>query len=106
MKEAIHFREGSQYALHAYCIMSNHVHLLVTIPENDTMFYRVLQSLKRYTAQAANRLLNRTGQSFWHPESYDHVVRNSGEFKRIIEYILMNPVKAELVESWEDWPHS
>ena len=43
--------------------------------------------------------------SFWQAESYDHVVRN-GELERIISYVLENPVKAGLVEDWEQWPYT
>jgi REP element-mobilizing transposase RayT len=61
-----------------------------------------MQSLKGYTAREANKVLGRRGQ-FWDPESYDHEVRNGGEFRRIREYILNNPVKAGLVQDWRDW---
>ena len=50
-------------------------------------------------------MLKREG-AFWQSESYDHVVRNDVELKRIIAYVLNNPVKAGLVENWQDWPYS
>lgn len=58
---------------------------------------------KSYTAKLCNAHLQRQG-AFWQEESYDHLVRNRGEFGRILHYILMNPVKAKRVERWEDWP--
>jgi REP element-mobilizing transposase RayT len=42
----------------------------------------------------------------WQSESYDHIVRDEDEFYRIINYIINNPVKAGLVENWQDWPHT
>ncbi|RZM09256.1 MAG: hypothetical protein EOO88_49060, partial [Pedobacter sp.] len=86
--------------------MPNHVHVLLTIIREDVPFYKILQRIKTYTAVRANRLLNRIGQPFWQAESYDHIVRNKKSFKRIIAYILNNPVKAGFVENWEDWPHT
>jgi putative transposase len=82
------------YALHAWVIMSNHVHILVSpnVPQR-----RFLHSIKTYTAREANRLLNRTGETFWQPESYDHWVRDSHEMDRIHRYIELNPVRAGLV---------
>ena len=62
----------------------------------------IMQSLKGYTAWKANRLLERNG-AFWHHESYDHAVRNTSEWQRIITYVLNNPVKAGLVDEWEKW---
>ncbi|MFD2569738.1 transposase [Spirosoma soli] len=106
VKEGLHHRDGEDYDLHAYCLMSNHVHLLVTIRHEHRPFHATIKSLKGYSARKINELLDRTGQPFWHPESYDHVVRSQEEFKRIVAYILNNPVKAGLVEAWEDWPHS
>jgi len=106
VKAAIHFHDGQSYVLRAYCIMSNHVHLLVTITESDKSFFAVLKSIKGFTARKANERLQCTGLPFWQPESYDHVVRTDHEYKNVIAYILNNPVKAGLVENRENWPHS
>ena len=78
------------YQLHAYVVMPNHVHLLVT---PHVMATRWLGPLKGFTAHEANRSLGTTGKAFWQDESYDHLVRD-GEFDRIREYIEWNPVKA------------
>ncbi|WP_461094737.1 REP-associated tyrosine transposase [Spirosoma gilvum] len=106
VKQSLHFGHNSTYNLHAYCIMPNHVHALLTPLEDDVPFYKILQRIKTYTSVRANRILNRVGQPFWQAESYDHVVRTHKSFGSIINYILQNPVKAGLVENWEDWPHS
>jgi hypothetical protein len=47
--------------------------------------------------------LGLTGRAFWQDESYDRVVRDSDEFKRIERYILMNPVKAGIVAAAEEF---
>jgi hypothetical protein len=75
--------------------MSNHVHLLL-LPKIAPS--RLLQSLKGVTAREANPILGRTGELFWHAESYDHWVRDDEEWKRIAAYIEDNPVKAGLVQ--------
>ena len=106
VKHSLHFGHETTYNLHAFCIMPNHVHVLLTVLREDIPFYKVLQRLKTYTAVRANRILNRVGQSFWQAKSYDHIVRNGKSFERIIAYILNNPVQAGLVDKWEDWPHS
>jgi REP element-mobilizing transposase RayT len=62
----------------------------------------ILASLKKYTALRVNRELNRSG-TFWQDESYDRVIRDDQELERTIVYVLQNPVKAGLVNSWEDW---
>jgi REP element-mobilizing transposase RayT len=84
--------------LHAWVIMPNHVHLLLTPHTNVSS---LLCSLKGYSARQANKILASSGQPFWQNESYDHLVRTGEEFRRIERYIINNPVKAGLVESAE-----
>lgn len=90
--------------LHAFTIMSNHVHLLMTIKGNHSLAY-IMQNHKRFTARKANEILGGKGQ-FWNHEYYDHYVRNEEEFYSIVWYILNNPVKANLVREWSDWKHT
>jgi REP element-mobilizing transposase RayT len=99
---AIRWRDGRQYKLHAYVVMPNHVHLLFT-PMVDVS--KLMQSLKRFTAFEGNRMLGISGP-FWQHESYDHLVRNEVEFRRITRYIENNPVKAGLVAAPEEFPWS
>lgn len=107
--EAIEFRDGNQYELYAYCIMPNHVHIVFKLLNSDleTEFpvTKILGSLKRFTAREANKVLKRKGQ-FWQHESFDRVIRNQEELESTIKYVLNNPVKANLVNEWQDWPYS
>jgi len=114
VKEALHFRDNKEYDLYAFCIMSNHVHLvfrdLYSNQEDQKIeetfaVTKILQGLKSYTGLMANRELNRTG-SFWHEESYDRLIRNADELNNTIQYTLNNPVNINLVKDWRDWLHS
>jgi REP element-mobilizing transposase RayT len=91
--------------MHAWVIMPNHVHLLFT-PHGDGDVSELLRRLKGYSAREVNKLLGRTGQPFWQDESYDHLVRNREEFRRIERYIVNNPVKAGLVQCAEEFAWS
>jgi REP element-mobilizing transposase RayT len=82
------------YELHAWVVMANHVHVLITPKISPS---RIAGSLKGTTARAANKLLRRTGEPFWQAECYDHWVRDENEFRRIWFYIEENPVKAGIV---------
>ncbi len=62
-----------------------------------------MHSIKGFTAGRANQLLGRTG-AFWLHESYDHYVRDEAELRRIVAYVVNNPVKAGLVTEWQAWP--
>lgn len=100
--EAIHYRDGNDYDLICFCIMPNHVHMLVFVKRFVKPFYKTMQSLKRHTSRESNKIINRSG-AFWHEESYDHIVRNRQEYYNLINYIMNNPVKAGLVERAVDW---
>jgi len=94
--------DGKYYSLDGYCIMPNHVHLLITplLMANRYMSLpKIMQIIKGSTAFLANKLLARRGQ-FWQHESYDHVVRDNEDLGRIIDYVLENPRKAGLPKKW------
>ncbi len=106
--ESLHHWHGKSYNLVAYCIMPNHFHLIIDTSDETKYtkpLYAILHTLKSYTAKKANKALNRTGV-FWQEESYDHVIRDSREFKNTMTYTLENPVKAGLVENWEEFAYA
>ena len=103
VEDSILYGAKDRYDLFAWCVMANHVHILIK-PSGDLS--DVMQSLKGYTAWKINKLQNQTGRTFWQDESYDHWSRDDEEFLRIIEYIENNPVKSKLCERPRDWPWS
>lgn len=98
--KSLHFNTNKEYKLEAFCIMSNHVHLVITTLETSIPLYAILQKHKRFTAWQANKVLKRSG-SFWQNESYNHVIRNDKEWHKVICYIIDNPVKAGQVGYWK-----
>lgn len=111
VSDAILFWDGKRIELYAFCIMSNHVHVVLRVYEKDetgkSLYLRnIMESIKKFSARKCNDVLNRTGEIFWQDESYDRAVRDRGELYRIISYILDNPVKAGLCVSRNDWKWS
>ena len=88
------------YQLRAWVLMANHVHVLLLPLVSPS---RLLQSLKGASARAANRVLGRSGETFWQAESYDHWVPDEREIGRIVAYIENNPVRAGLAARPEDY---
>ena len=103
----LHMRDGHEWRLVAYCIMLNHVHIVLTPQtgraEEPFALAELMRAFKGCTARAANVRLGRRG-AFWQHESYDHVVRDQDELARIVSYVKNNPVKAGLVAGWDEWP--
>ena len=106
---AINFYAGYFYELHSYCIMPNHLHLLIRpLPGKDGDFHKVsttVQRLKSYTAKVINQRYARQGK-IWHRDYFDRFIRNPDDYSHVVNYILENPVKAGLVSKAEDWKFS
>ena len=97
MAAALRFREGKDYRLIAWCIMPNHVHVVVRLVPGQELA-RVVKAWKNFSAKAANQALGRKGR-FWQREYFDRLIRNGDEFDRAIRYVVENPAKARL----KDW---
>ncbi len=99
----LHF-DGERYLLHAWAVMPNHVHVLLTPIEGHSLA-KITHSWKSFTANQANRLLGRTGE-FWQRESFDRFIRNEEHFAAEVDYIEGNPVAAGLCREPTDWAFS
>ncbi|HEX9111373.1 MAG TPA: transposase [Terriglobales bacterium] len=97
-----HFHER-RYRLQAWCVMPNHVHILFQLFPGEKLS-SVLHSWKSFTAKKCSDLLGTSG-AFWQKEYYDHLVRNEGDLRRIVQYIVENPAKAGLRDWRWVWAH-
>ena len=98
-----HFH-ADRYFLHAWCVMPNHVHVVVTpLPPHNLS--QVIKSWKGYTARKINALSGNKG-TLWEQESFDHLCRRPVYVEFFIRYTLENPVAAGLCQRVEDWPYS
>lgn len=97
--------DGERYFLIAWCIMPNHVHVLL---EPKISLPSILQSWKSWTGKNARIKAQELGlavpaQGFWMREYWDRFIRNEEHFQQVICYIHENPVKAGLCSSPEEW---
>jgi len=82
-----------------YVVMPEHVHLLISEPENSTLA-RAIQGLKISVARAALPL---AVAPLWQRRYYDHNVRSHNSFVEKLRYIHRNPVKRGLCATPLDW---
>ncbi len=99
----LHF-DGIRYELHEWCVMPNHVHVLLSVGTKAPIG-GIVRNWKGYTAHRANRLLKRRGP-FWMRDYHDRFIRNEDHYEYAVGYIRRNPVMAGLCERPEDWPWS
>ena len=91
-------------ALHAYCLMTNHVHLLAT-PENQGGISRMMQHLGRLFVSYINTTYRRTG-TLWEGRFKSCLVDSDSYALACHRYIELNPVRAEMVATPEDYEWS
>jgi len=116
--ENLHRLDGDAYRLDSFSIMSNHVHTVFKpLVDNSVIeailrahecgddripaLAKIMQAIKGKSARECNLMLGRSGQ-FWEHESFDHVIR-LGRFDKTVRYVLNNPVKAGLVNRWQEY---
>jgi len=114
MQQTLQKFDGERYRLIAWCIMPNHVHVLI---EPAISLPKILQSWKSFTGSWAIShnaelglgvpgAVGATKNQFWMREYWDRYIRDEGHFHSTISYIHNNPVKAGLCEEGHDWPWS
>ena len=101
VEDCLLYFDGDRYALHAWCVMPNHVHTLFT-PGDQHRMSSIVHSWKSFTAHECNKLLGQTDR-FWDREPFDRYIRSKKHFQNALRYIEENPVKAGLCEKPEDW---
>ena len=90
--------------LHAYCLMTNHVHLLVTAHE-VTSCAKLMKHIGQLYAQYVNKTYRRTG-TLWEGRFKSCLVQSEHYFLTCHRYIELNPVRAGIVDSATDYPWS
>ena len=99
----LHF-DGEKYNLLNWCIMPNHVHILIEVLNGWTLS-SIMHGWRSYTAHQANKILKRTGD-FWMDEYFDRFIRDEKHLESVVNYINNNPVKAGLINGNELWKWS
>jgi putative transposase len=88
-------------SLHAYVLMTNHVHLLIT-PHSETSLSKALQMLGRYYVQYFNYCYRRTG-TLWEGRYKATLIDSEAYLLTCMRYIELNPVRAGMAVDPADY---
>ena len=88
----------------AYCLMSNHVHLLTRPTKNESLC-KMMQGITLCYTQYINRTYKRTGR-LWESRYHSSIVDKEKYLWAVARYIEQNPVRGEIVNKAEDYPYS
>ena len=97
------YRDRGDFLLHAYVIMPEHLHLVITTVNVNVS--GVMRNLKSHTAKDIRECLGCDGP-VWQERFHDRGIRGMPQFRAMVEYVHENPVKARLVDVAADWEFS
>jgi REP element-mobilizing transposase RayT len=94
-------RQRMRFCLYCYCLMPDHIHLLVGPGNSNKTLGQICGAFKSLSTRVywqweRGRL--------WQRQYFDHIIRNEEDFIESMEYIRMNPVRKTLVRNPEEWP--
>ena len=106
IEDEMEFRRNiNQIKLFCYCIMPDHLHILLSLTDDyQKSLQNWVASFKRYTARVINELF--AIKPLWQKNFYDHIVRKEESLLKIAEYIVNNPVRKGMVSRWDKYPYS
>lgn len=107
VEESLLFGDGERYRLLGWCIMPNHVHVLIEQLAGWPLA-KIVQSWKRHTSREIHRLeaqvrARDVPNPLWQRDYWDRYIRGERHFQTAKRYIEENPVNAGLVDCAEHW---
>ena len=89
------------FLIYVYCLMPDHLHLLLSPPGDGESISAFIGAFK----SKATRLAWSYGidGKIWQGRFHDHIVRKKEGLTKVGEYILNNPVRKGLSDSWQNY---
>lgn len=103
LKTIMHYKSISRYELYGYCLMDNHIHLL--IKEAAEPISLVIKRISSSYVYWYNRKYERCGHLF-QERFKSEVVESEAYFLTVLRYIHQNPIKAGLTKNIEEYQWS
>ena len=105
-------REVAPFTIDAIVVLPEHLHAMLTLPENDADYPNRWRRIKGHFTSAVRvakfpLISDASGEyRLWQHRYWEHTIRDKDDFARHVDYIHINPVKHRLVARVADWPHS
>jgi putative transposase len=99
----LHIADSHQFAVHAYCFMPDHVHVLTCGTCADSHLPPFVGHWKQVVGfEFSSRV---QGRRLWQPGYFERVLRDDEPDEIVARYIVANPIRGGLVKSIGEYPH-
>lgn len=102
-----------RFHLEAMVVLPDHVHIMITLPEDSDNYAIVVASLKSQFSRQLNNIETITSwrqakreKGIWQRRFWVHCIRDDTDYRQHMNYIHYNPVKHGHVAKPQDWPYS
>jgi REP element-mobilizing transposase RayT len=86
-----------------YCLMPDHLHIILDIERADKNFLDIITYFKRITAFELRDKIPL--KQLWQDRFIDRIIRDEKELEKLVKYILDNPLRRNLVPDYDQWPY-
>jgi len=104
IEEELEFRRAKEIKLFCYCIMPDHLHVLLSLAEYPKKLQDWVSAFKRFTTKRIHEA--HEIRPVWQKNFYDRVVRKEESLRDVAAYVVHNPVRKGIVSNWESYPFS
>jgi REP element-mobilizing transposase RayT len=104
--EAAHLKVAptkAEFLVHAYCVMPDHVHVVVEGARDQSDMGKFVKAFKQVTAFYYKQ---ETGERLWQKKYYDHILRGADTLDAVMWYVWLNPVRAGLCADARSYAYS
>jgi putative transposase len=113
----LHVRQQHPFTIDEMVLLPDHLHCIWTLPEGDRDYSIRWSLIKRYVTQKCKESIepqasisqsrwNRREGTLWQRRFWEYWIRDEADFQRCRNYIHNNPVRHNLCDRPQDWPHS
>jgi putative transposase len=92
-----------KFTMHAYCVMPDHLHLVVQDANPASNLLKFIDNFKQRTGFEYHQIL---GRRLWQSRFYDRILRQGDHVEDVACYVWWNPVRAGLCASPQEYPLS
>ena len=94
------------FDLIAYCVLFDHLHLLLSLPIEEKTFSQLIRNIKQITTIEMRKQLRRPELIVWQDRFWEHTIFDEDDLQHHFDYIHYNPVKHGYVTDYGNWAWS